>query len=171
VKNLIIIIAVMLLTSVAGCGYRAAGWSSSPHAEAGKTMNIPLFINRTYKPNLEGVLANALIDEFAAKRGISIQASEGELTLSGQVLSYGYAATAYSGADTVEEYTSSMTVSATLRRNSNQQVLWKGTLSWSQAFPSNSDIALQQNAEEAAISEICTRLAQQLYLNLAGGDF
>lgn len=168
-KKLIVIIIVMVL-SCAGCGYRAASWNSSPHAEAGRTMNIPLFVNRTYKPNLEGVLANALIDEFATKRGIVVQASEGDLTLFGEIIGYGYGATAYSGADTVEEYTASMNVSATLRRNSNQQVLWKGTLAWSQAFPSNADIALQQNAEEAAIREICTRLAQQLYLNLQG-DF
>jgi hypothetical protein len=86
------------------------------------------------------------------------------------VLSYGLTAIAYSSADTVEEYNSSMYISATLRRNSNQQVLWKGSLSWSQSFPANSDIALQQNAEDAAIGEICARLAQQLYVTL-GQDF
>jgi len=161
---------LLMVFCLAGCGYHAASWNSGPYAGAGKTMNIPIFVNKTYKPNLEGVLANALIDEFAGKSGLTVQSSDGDLTLSGEVLSYGLTAIAYSAADTVEEYTSSMYISATLRRNSNQQILWKGSLSWSQSFPANSDIALQQNAEDAAILEICARLAQQLYATL-GQDF
>jgi outer membrane lipopolysaccharide assembly protein LptE/RlpB len=165
-KKLYAVFLLLMTFCLAGCGYHAANWNSGPYAGAGKTMNIPIFVNRTYKPNLEGVLANAVIDEFAGKKGITVQSCQGDLTLSGEVTSYGLGAVAYSASDTVKEYSSSMSISAVLRSNSNQKVLWKGSLSWSQSFPANSDIALQQNAEDAAIREICARLAQQLYVTM-----
>jgi hypothetical protein len=146
------------------------GWNNGPLAGEGKTMNIPLFVNKTFKPNLEGVLANALIDEFASKKGLQVESSDADLTLSGEVLDYKTSAIAYSASDTVKEYSSSMKISATLRRNSTMKVLWKGQLSWSQSFPANTDIALQQNAEDAAIQEICSQLAQELYVTISS-DF
>ncbi len=161
--------SVIVFCCLAGCGYHAVNWDTSPHSGAGKTLNIPLFANKTYKPNIEGVLANALIDEFAGRSGLTVDSSDADLILSGEVLSYSSTAVAYSGSDTVKEYLSAITISATLRKNSNQQVLWKGGLSWTQTFPANTDIALQQNAEDQAIREICRRLAQQLYVTLAEG--
>ncbi len=161
-----IIIAACCLS---GCGYHAMNWENGPFAGEGKTVNIPLFVNKTFKPNLEGVLANALIDEFAAKKGLQVETSDGELTLSGEVLDYGTSAISYSSADTVREYLASMKISATLRKNSNMKVLWKGELSWNQSFPANTDIALQQNAEDEAIREICGKLARELYLTVSSG--
>ena len=158
---------IVAALGLAGCGYHTAGWTTTPYAAAGKTVNIPLFANKTFKPNLEGVLANALIDQFAGKSGLTVESSRADLTLSGEVISYSSKAISYSGADTVREYSASMKISATLRKNNNLQVLWKGELSWDQVFPANTDIALQQNAEDAAIEEICRRLAQQVYVALA----
>lgn len=159
---------ILLLTvfCLAGCGYHAVNWESSPYAGAGKTVNIGIFANKTYKPNLEGILADSIVDEFARRKSLDVVSSEGDLTLSGDVVSYGYGAVAYSSSDVITEYSASMAVSATLRKSKTQQVLWKGTLSWSQTFPANASIALQQNAEDAAIQEICRKIAQKLYINI-----
>ncbi len=145
-------------------------WDNGPFAGDGKTVAIPLFVNKTFKPNLEGVLANALIDEFAKKKGLQVEASNADLTLSGEILDYSTTAISYSAADTVKEYSASMKISATLRKNSTNKVLWKGQLSWDQSFPANTDIALQQNAEDAAIREICGKLAQELFVTISS-DF
>lgn len=163
-------IVVLIVFCLAGCGYHAVNWETSSHVAAGKTVNISIFANKTYKPNLEGVLASAIVDEFARRKGLEVVSSDGDLTLSGDVSSYGYAAVAYAPDDTIKEYTANMAVSATLRKNSNRQVVWKGTLSWSQNFPENTSIALQQNAEDAAIQEICRKLAQKLYVTIVS-DF
>lgn len=156
----------IMCCSLSGCGYHAANWTSSPHAGAGKTVSIPLFANKTFKPNLEAVLANALIDEFAKRSGLSVVSSGADLTLSGEVVSYSMTAISYSYDDTVKEYSAAMKITATLRKNSNRQILWKGELSREQVFPANINIALQQNAEDEAIVEICSKLAQQVYVNL-----
>jgi hypothetical protein len=133
----------------------------------GKTVTIPIFANKTYKPNLENILLNDLIDEFAKRKGLRIQGmGSSDYTLSGEVLTYGKIAISYTGFDIVKEYRATLTVTATLRNNSNQQVVWRGNLSWSQDFPANSDLAIQQNSEDAAIQEISRRLAQQIYLKL-----
>ncbi len=157
---------ILIILSLAGCGYHAVDWESSHLAGTGKTLHIGIFANKTYKPNVEGVLADSIVDEFARRKGPEVVSSDGDLTLSGEVISYGYAAVAYSSADVITDYSSTMAVSATLRKSKTQQVLWKGTLSWSQTFPANSNIALQQNAEDAAIQEICRKIAQKLYMDV-----
>jgi hypothetical protein len=70
---------------------------------------------------------------------------------------------AYTSIDTIKEYRVSITVKATLRDRPSQKVLWKGELTDTQTYPVFTDIALQQNAEEAAIREILRKIAQRLY--------
>jgi outer membrane lipopolysaccharide assembly protein LptE/RlpB len=159
---------VLLCLLVAACGYRPLGRDMASRFGEGETISIPIFANKTFKSNLENVLLNQLIDEFAKRKHLQIGRGDGtDYTLSGEVLSYTRKEVSYSGADEVTEYRATMVISATLRKNSTRSVLWKGELSWSQDYPSSSDIALLQNNEEAAIREISQRLAQQLYLKMS----
>lgn len=158
----LLFVALSLLN---GCGYRLPSQTAKP-AVAGSTIGIALFANRSFRPNLESVLTNELVDEFAKRSVFTVVPGEGDLSLNGAILSYGTSAVSYSGTDTVREYRAAMTVEATLRRSASQQVLWKGTLSWSQDFPANTNIALQQNNEEAAIQEISRKIARQLYIKI-----
>jgi hypothetical protein len=155
----------LLFTQLLGCGYRPISRDSESRFGEGKTVSIPLFANKTYRPNIENTLLNSLVDEFAKRRGLRIADKEvSDYTLSGELLTYDKNAVSYTGKDIVKEYTAIISLTATLRKNSTQQIIWRGQLSWSQDFPASSDIAIQQNSEEAAIQEICRRLAQQLYL-------
>jgi len=166
-NNCMVLLLLIMCCYLSGCGYHAVGWESSPYGNAGKTVSIPVFANKTFKPNLESTLANAVVDEFAKRNSPRIaRSADADMTLSGEVITYSSTAISYSRGDTITEYLASMKLVATLRKNSNQQVLWKGELSWSQTFPANTNIAIQQNAEDAAIQEICKTLAQQLYLRI-----
>lgn len=151
-----------------GCGYRPMVQDTESRFGEGKTVSISIFANKTYRPNLENILLNHLIDEFARRRGLKVGVTgSSDYTLSGEVLTYGKLAISYTGYDIVKEYRATMTLTATLRKNSTQAVVWRGNLSWSQDFPANTDIAIQQNSEDAAIQEICRRLAPQIYLKIA----
>ena len=166
-NNCLVLFLLIICCYLSGCGYHAVSWEAGPHGSAGKAVSIPVFANKTFKPNVESTLANAVVDEFAKRNSPRIAgADDADMTLSGEVTAYSSTAISYSRNDTITEYNASMKLGATLRRNSNQQVLWKGELSWSQAFPANTNIAIQQNAEDAAIQEICHKLAQQLYLRI-----
>jgi hypothetical protein len=160
-----ILLAVFLLFALSGCGYRPIVHDTEAVFGEGKTVSIPIFVNKTYKPNLENILANDLVDEFAKRKGLRIVSSEAaDYTLTGEVVSYGIGLVSFSAFDAIKEYRSTMKVLATFRKNSTQRVLWKKEVTWSQDYPSSADIALQQNAEDAAIQEICRHLAQQIYL-------
>lgn len=164
---LLIVLLTLISALIPGCGYHSIAQDGQAHFGEGATVSIPIFSNKTYKPNLENVLLNDLISEFAKRNGLRVvERDESDYTLSGEVLTYGKLAISYTGYDIVKEYKATMTISATLRKNSNQKVVWKGQLSWSEDFPASSDIAIQQNSEDAAIQVICRRLAQQLYLRI-----
>ncbi len=150
---------------VTGCGYHTAARDSSAIFGEGKTVNIPLFTNKTYKPTLETTLANYLVDEFARRKGLHVVIGDtADYALTGEVLTYDMTAIAYTAIDAVSEYRATMKVAIALRKNATQSVIWKKTVSWAQDFPMSNDIAVQQNNEEAAIQEICRHLAQQIYL-------
>lgn len=167
-QTLLCLVLIVACAFPSGCGYRTVARDTVSRFGEGKTVSIPLFGNKTYRSNLENILLNNLVDEFSKRRGLTIVERESsDYTLSGEILSYEKTAVSYTGKDIVMEYTVAMSLSATLRKNSTSGIVWRGKLSWSQDFPASSDIALQQNSEDAAIQEICRRLAQQLYLKMS----
>lgn len=158
---------LLTLGWLAGCGYHLPPVAGQSGQTAVKTINIPIFANKTFKTNMEALLVNSLVDEFSSRRNFRvISRQDADLTLSGTVLSYGTAAISYTATDTIREYRATVTAEVVLRQTNTQKVLWKGVVSWSQDFPVNVNIALQQNSEEAAIREISRRLAQQIYLRV-----
>lgn len=167
-RTALISLLLLLLSSLfSGCGYHSIAQDGEKHFGEGATVSIPIFSNKTFKPDLENLLLNNLIGEFAKRKGLRVVDREtSDYTLSGEVLTYGKTAVSYTGYDIVKEYKATITIAATLRKNSNQKVIWRGQLSWSQDLPASSDIAIQQNSEDAAIQVICQRLAQQLYLKI-----
>src|SRR6266581_7493388 len=146
-----IFLLLLTLCWFAGCGYHLPPVAGQSGQAEVKTINIPIFANKTFKTNLEAQLVNSLVDEFSLRRNFRvISRQDADLTLSGTVLSYGIAPISYTAADTVREYRAAITAEAVLRQTNTQKVLWKGVVSWSQDYPVNVDIAKQQNSEDAA---------------------
>ena len=149
---------------LAGCGYQLAGHVGDSRLVAGKRIAIPVFASKSYRPNLEAVLTASLVDEAARRSGgLVVGESEAELLLTGTILSYNTLPVSYSAADTVRTYRTTIVVEAVLMEKGSRKTLWKGVESQSQDYPANPAIALQQNSEEAAIREVCRKLAEQLY--------
>lgn len=163
-----------------GCGYHLSRTEGLPPAMAGKRIAIPVFANKSYRANVGAVLAGSLVDEFARRGGgVVVSEESADLLLTGTVLAYATSPVSYTAADTVKEYRAVMTVESTLAEKGTSTVVWKGTLSWSQDYPANTNfalqlnnidtIALQQNSEDAAIREICRQIALQLYQRVSEG--
>jgi outer membrane lipopolysaccharide assembly protein LptE/RlpB len=169
VRSFICCLALAACFFLNGCGYHLASGGGTSSLIAGKTVTIPMWRNKSYRPNLEAVLTGSLINEFALRSGGMVVAEEtADLTLTGTIVSYVTTAVSYTAADQIREYRATMTVDAALAERKSQKVLWKGRLSASQDYPTTANsipqhIALQQNSEEAALREISRRLAQQLY--------
>ena len=158
----LVFLALLALTFVGGCGYRPVTLRG-PLAGA-NGVNVTLFANKSYRPGVEGILARDLVDEFALRTGGKVLPGDrAQLELTGVVISYTSVPVSYTALDTIKEYKSVLTVQAVLREQQTQRVLWKGDLTGEQSYPVNANLALQQNAEEAAIAKVCRRLSEEIW--------
>ncbi|OGU05563.1 MAG: hypothetical protein A2075_24030 [Geobacteraceae bacterium GWC2_58_44] len=162
-KSLVTALLVLLAVNlIGGCGYRPVALRG-PIAEA-NGVNVTLFANRSYRPGVEAILARDLVDEFALRSGGRVlPGGQARLELTGAVLSYANVPISYTALDTIKEYKAVLSVQAVLREQQTQKVLWKGDLSEEQSYPVNDNIALQQNAEEAAIAKVSRRLSERIW--------
>lgn len=173
-SRIIYCLALAVSCLLSCCGYHLTGGANTSSLIAGKTIAIPMFRSKSYRPNLEAVLTDSLVDEFALRSGGMVVAEDAaELVLTGTIVSYTTVAVSYTAADKVREYRKTMKVDATLTEKRSEKVLWKGTLSEFQDYPSNitpddpNSIALQQNSDEAALREISRKIARQLFQNMS----
>lgn len=155
---------------LAGCGYHLTGSVEAPSLLTGKSIAIPMWRSKIFRPYLESVLTGSLVDEFALRSGGKVVDEDAaELVLTGTIVSYETVAVSYTDADQVREYRATMTVDAILTEKKSRNVLWRGVVASSQDYPASIEadapnkIALQQNSEEAALREISRKLSQQLY--------
>ena len=149
-----------------------SGCSYSPVIQHGPLagangVNVALFANKSYRAGVEAILAREMIDEFAFRTGGKVlPADRAELELSGVVLSYNSVPVSYTAADVIREYNAILAVQATLRDQKAHKVLWKGDVTEQQVYPVNASIALQQDAEEAAIEKISRRISERIWQKL-----
>jgi outer membrane lipopolysaccharide assembly protein LptE/RlpB len=173
-RRIVYCLALAVSCFLGGCGYRLTSEAQTPSLTAGKTIAIPMWRSKSYRPNLEAILTGSLIDEFALRSGGMVVAEDAaELLLIGTIVDFATVPVSYTAADQVREYRATMTVNATLTEKRSQKVLWKGALSASQDYQAINDptlqnrIALQQSSEEAALREICRKIAQQLFQKMS----
>jgi len=161
---LAVAVAATLLAFLAGCGYHVAGYGSGKLLSGQKSVSVLLFANKTYRSNLEVIYSASLVDEFARRSGGNVLAADSaDLHLSGIVKTYAVDPVSYTSTDAIKEYRIVIEVEETLRDRASQRVLWKGEMKDSQTYPATTDLAQQQNSEDAAIKEIFRKLAQRTY--------
>jgi outer membrane lipopolysaccharide assembly protein LptE/RlpB len=154
--------ALLGLSLLGGCGYHTVA-ARDPISGA-NGVNVTLFANKTYRPGVAGVLARDLVDELALRTGGRVlSGDEAQLELVGAILSYSAEPVSYTAQDAIREYKISIKVEALLREHRTQKVLWKGELTEDQVYPVNTNLALQQNAEEAAAAKVCRRLSEEIW--------
>lgn len=189
------LLLLLLLCAPGGCGYRLTADPALSSPIAGKKVAVPVFANKSYRANLGAFLTWSLVEEFARRSGGRVtKEDDADLVLSGTVVSYAGTPLSYTAYDRVAEYKATVTVEATLVEKATRAVVWKGTVSWSQSYPVRTravkhqhalighkilfpnistavrtNVALQQDSEEAALREICDKVAQQIYERISQG--
>ena len=130
-------------------------------------VNVVLFANKSYRAGVEAVLAQEMINEFNFRTGGKVLPGDrADYELSGVVLSYNSEPVSYTAADVIREYNAILSVQATLRDQKSHRVVWKGDVTEQQVYPVNANIALQQDAEEAAIEKISRRISERIWQKL-----
>lgn len=162
--RILVVIAVLLL---AGCGYHLQGRSSNLPPDV-QTLYIEMFSNRTMEPLLENYITDRVVDRFARTGTMRLVESPGlaDAVLSGTIIRYSTMPISYDRRDVITEYRSIMAIAGTLQQRSDERVLWKGTVEWSEEYPASLDKSVQEDNETAAIEVISERLSQELYFRI-----
>jgi len=163
-RALLIFSLLLLLT---GCGYHFPGKTGTLPGDV-KLVQIPLFANRTAKPQLENKLSNRVSEVFARNKNITLveQAAQADAVLEGVIRSYTAKALSYNKNDDISEYRASITVEAKLRQVKDGRLLWNGVLSWDESYIAADDKGRQSDLEDQAIDEIVLRLSEELLYRL-----
>ena len=164
--QLLVLLAVAV---VAGCGYHAANSVGNGPLAGGRSVAIPVFLNKSYRPSLELSLTESAVREFALRSGGRVAAvDDADLILNATIVSYTVNPVAYSGQDQIREYRLDIVIEASLQDRASRRVVWAGKLTEGQDYPADSDtnVALQLNRERAAVQEIGRKIARRLYLEI-----
>ncbi len=158
------LICLLLLLSLLGCGYHLQG-KGDTLPDGVRYVHVAILHNATYEPFLENAVTLALQDRLIRSPGIELVDDPGQADalLTGTVAQYDSNSLSYDGNDRIAEYRARMTVEVALRHADNAQVLWKGRSSWTEDYVANTDKALEDDREKAAIEEIARRLADDIY--------
>lgn len=124
-----------------------------------------MFANRTYQPGLEAELRRALVAALVT-RGETVGGELSDYILAGEIVSMNSDASAFSAQDTAMYYRLVLTVQASLTDRRSGTVIWKGEEVIRQGYPASSDLAIQRNAHDAAVSAACAHGAQILIARL-----
>jgi outer membrane lipopolysaccharide assembly protein LptE/RlpB len=157
VKNVLrLALSLSLVLLLAGCGYSLA--VRNPVFQSGQTLDVRMFTNRSYQPNIEAELRLAFVNELVS-RGGAVSGDLSDLVVSGEIASLSVQSSAFSGDDEAKFYRLALVVQAQLSDRKSGRVVWKGEETIRQEYPANTDLALQRNAHSAAVSAACARVA------------
>ena len=119
-------ILVLLLFSVTlfSCGYNLRG---TQELRSGlNTVAILPVINQTFESRIENDLYNALVDEFAQSKNLTVVAVENaDLIIAATVVAVDNYSISYSTDDKTYEYRVVMTVNAEAKTRADGKVLWR----------------------------------------------
>ena len=157
-----LLVLVLVLNSVAGCGYHLTS-SSSQHLGGSQKIWVPFFTNESISPTAQTVLRRAFYEELHALRGLTPASSEGgaDLVMKARLVSYSSRAVSYSAIDQAKQYSLSLTVELEIAKKGDTVPLWKGQLRGEKQYPASTNLALQRNAEEQALDAAARIIAHK----------
>lgn len=158
------LVGLLLILSLFGCGYHLQGKGDTLPAGV-RYVHVAILHNATYEPFLENAVTGALLDRLMRSPGVELvnDPDQADALLTGTVTQYDSNSLSYDSRDRIAEYRARITVEVALRQADNAQVLWKGRSTWTEDYVGNTDKALEDDREQAAIEVIAQRLADDIY--------
>jgi hypothetical protein len=160
------------LLAVVSCGYALVGHSNLLDPKI-RTIEVPAFVNRTTRVELEQRVTQAVADEFVSRGRLKLVAtpSDADAILKGSIDTFGIFPVAFNQEGRATQYQISITANIELLDHRNEdKVLWKND---QYRFTENYQVTLQSNdaseQESRAIQDIAVRFAESLVTNLLEG--
>jgi outer membrane lipopolysaccharide assembly protein LptE/RlpB len=143
-----------------GCGYSFHGTLPN-HV---KTIAVPIFINRTQQPAVEGVITRAIVDAFATNGRLRVVRTEdADSILEGEVLQYNVNAIAVDPSLNVQQYRLGVTLNLRMRDVRLNRLLFEQANFSEQAdFLVAGSVAQTLSIEAGALQQAATQIARSV---------
>lgn len=164
-------VAVAATMFVSGCGYALVGRSNMLDPSI-KTLEVPSFVNRTTRAELEQRVTQAVAEEFVSRGRLRLvkNSKEADVILRGSIDTFDLYAVGFEQGRATQ-YQISITAKIELLDHRNEdKVLWKND---QYRFTQNYEVNLATtdafDQESRAIRDIAVRFAESLVANLLEG--
>jgi outer membrane lipopolysaccharide assembly protein LptE/RlpB len=169
-RHISIILALILILPVSGCGYRFAPAGERMGREI-KTVYIDTFRNHTSEALVENYLRNAFINQFI--RGNRFTSAYGKETsdavLSGKIRGLSTSHVSYEQNDTAREDTVSLSFDVEFR-DSEGTILWaKKSLSGREAYRIDDNPIITERNRKEALIKLSRDMAEKTYRDIMSG--
>jgi outer membrane lipopolysaccharide assembly protein LptE/RlpB len=165
-------LALIAVLSFTGCGYALVGHSNFLNPSV-KTVEVPAFVNRTTRVELEQLVTQSVAAEMVARGRLRLvsKPSDADVILRGSIDSFGIFPIAFNPQGFATQYQISITANIELVDHRNEdKVLWKNDqYRFTENYEVNSFSADASAQETRAIREIAVRFAETLVTNLLEG--
>jgi len=158
--------------SLTGCGYGLVGSARSLDPKI-HTIEVPAFVNKTTRAELEQRVTQAVADEFVSRGRLRLVTvpSDADAILRGSIDSFGIFPIGFNEQGRATQYQISITAKIELLdHRAEDKVLWKND---QYRFTENYQIDINStdafDQETRAINEIAVRFAESLVTNLLEG--
>ncbi|MCM2313855.1 MAG: LPS assembly lipoprotein LptE [Thermoanaerobaculia bacterium] len=163
---------LILVLFLSGCGYALVGKGNFLPADA-KTVQIPTFVNRTTRVELEQRVTRAVAEEMVSRSGLRLvsEADGSDLIVKGIITSFGINPVAFDEQGRATQY--QITVRASIQlldHRAEDAVLWKNDQYYfTDSYPINPESGGTFDQETQAINDIAVRFAESLVSSLLEG--
>lgn len=166
------VLVCALVLSASACGYTLVGKGRTLDPSI-RTIEIPAFVNKTTRVELEQRVTQAVADEFVSRGRLRLvkKTAEADVILRGSIDSVGIVPVAFNQEGRATQYQLSITANIELLdHRSDDKVLWKND---QYRFTENYQVDVTSSdsfdQESRAIREIAVRFAESLVTNLLEG--
>jgi outer membrane lipopolysaccharide assembly protein LptE/RlpB len=156
-----------------GCGYALVGHSNNLLPPSVKTIEVPAFVNRTTRVELEQRVTQSVTDEFVSRGRLRLVTNpkDADVILRGSIDSFNIFPVGFNAQGRATQYQVAITANIELvDHHADDKVLWKND---QYRFTENYQVNLESSdafdQESRAIREIAVRFAESLVTNLLEG--
>lgn len=165
------ILGVVLLGSLAGCGYALVGRGTNIPEDVEEVFLSP-FENRTQRQQVDQYVTEAIAEELTTRRRFDMVGDRAgsDADLSGAVTAFGLTPIAFDNQGRATEYEISITAQVLFRRVPGDEVLWRAE---NYLFRETYQVELGEagflDREEEAIRDAAERFAETMVSDLLEG--
>ena len=171
-----LLVAVSLFLLIDGCGYLPAIPSSPGGGAPVRRIVIPVFLNETFEPQLEGKLTRLVKQEFLSRPGYQItqERAQAHLILEGRITAFSLTPLSFNQEFQVAEYRVIITAHVKVLQAQDQKPLWQqGRVEASAEFVVSqdpkicSDPGICRSLQDLAIDEAAKRIAEEIWIGVS----